>query len=123
MSRFRTHAVFGVAAGAGAYALRFSAEKRRNPKEKIDLKELLLYAGIGSLASCLPDLLEPPSDPNHRKFFHSIAFAGLGCLLLQKVQGGGLDEDSKAILGTSWLSYLSHLVADLTTSRGLPLVG
>lgn len=122
MARFRTHAIIGVTVSAGAYLVRFSAEKGKNPEAKIDLKELLLYAGVGFLASCLPDLLEPPNSPNHRNFFHSLAFAGMGCLLLQRAKDDAPDEKFWAVLDSVCFVYLSHLGADLSTPRGLPII-
>jgi hypothetical protein len=31
--------------------------------------------GGATAMSCLPDILEPATSPNHRKFFHSVVFA------------------------------------------------
>ena len=96
-----------------------------DPKDRLAHTAAAATAGW-SLAS-LPDLVEPATSPNHRQFFHSVAFGvvvGVGVYRLYKweprTDGGKL---------LRWLglaggaAYLIHLTLDATTKRSLPLVG
>lgn len=46
-------------------------------KEPVDLGELILSTGFGLSTARIPDILEPPINPNHRAFYHSLAFGFL----------------------------------------------
>lgn len=87
----------------------------------------LMDATIAALATNLPDLIEPASNPHHRKFFHSVAF---GCLVASagiKVCQWQPEEDWEKVLRQLLLlgcgGYLIHLIADSFTPRSLPLIG
>jgi len=41
-----------------------------------DLGGLLLPAGLGAVAACLHDVLEPTINPNHRGIVHGVALTG-----------------------------------------------
>lgn len=75
----------------------------------------------------LPDILEPATSPNHRQFFHSVAFAGLLCIAfdeLGKWQPESADGEFLKALGQVAIpAYLIHLFLDSLTSKSLPLVG
>jgi inner membrane protein len=80
-----------------------------------------------SCFTCLPDCIEPAIHPNHRQFFHSIAFAvalGAGLVKLhgwkpETSQGELLRKLGMVAIG----GYLIHLALDATTAKSLPLVG
>ena len=83
--------------------------------------------GLGALCGSLPDVLEPAIHPNHRQFFHSVAFGvllGRGLLSLYRWQP---DDDAGRMLRAIGLvasgAYLTHLVMDATTAKSIPLVG
>lgn len=80
-----------------------------------------------SLLTKLPDLLEPATTPNHRQFFHSIAFATLlGAGLYKLHQWEPEDAADKFWKGLGMLaisSYLIHLALDATTAKSLPVIG
>lgn len=75
----------------------------------------------------LPDVLEPATSPNHRAFFHSLAFAGLLATGLHKLnQWQPETEFDKFWKGLGMLAgsaYLIHLALDLTTRKSLPILG
>jgi membrane-bound metal-dependent hydrolase YbcI (DUF457 family) len=75
----------------------------------------------------LPDILEPATSPNHRKKFHSLAFAAvLGTCLYQLNQWQTETELESLLKGASMLAvsaYLIHLALDFTTAKSLPLGG
>jgi inner membrane protein len=75
----------------------------------------------------LPDLLEPAASPNHRQFFHSVAFAALlagGLYKLHKWEPQDSAEKFWKAVGMLAISgYLIHLALDATTAKSLPLIG
>ena len=79
MANGYAHALTGAAAGF-ATALVEKDTVKANP-------ELLIAApAVGLLFGKLPDVIEPAfKNPNHRQFFHSIAFATAIGLGLKKV--------------------------------------
>jgi len=89
----------------------------QNDKE-LDFLELILWVVscglVGSLSARLPDILEPATNPNHRKFFHSI--------LLLLTSGTGTLTLTNSLIKAFCAGYVSHLIADLTTPKGLPLI-
>lgn len=84
---------------------------------------------MGAAAACfpsLPDVLEPALHPNHRQFFHSIAFAlavacGIRRVYMWKTQTD-CDRLVRAALLVGGAAYLGHLARDAFTAKGLPLL-
>lgn len=83
----------------------------------------------GTVAACLgtlPDILEPACHPNHRQFFHSLAFAGLlGFGLYRLYQWEPYDEPQKALKTLGLIAggaFLVHLAMDATTAKSLPVI-
>lgn len=48
----------------------------------------IVGTGLAAILTSLPDMIEPASHPNHRQFFHSLAFAGLLGLATEKSTNG-----------------------------------
>jgi len=86
----------------------------------------LAHATLAGILGTLPDLLEPASHPNHRKSFHSVAFAGLLNYGLYWLQQWETEDDFQALAKTVGLiaggAYLVHLAMDATTPKSLPLI-
>ncbi|AKB78339.1 hypothetical protein MSHOH_1856 [Methanosarcina horonobensis HB-1 = JCM 15518] len=90
--------------------------------------EFLPVALVASaLGSVLPDVLEPPRNRRHRKFFHSIFFLALLLMFLENIYTVLLTGDlaDKVTFGLLFAGagYTSHLVLDALTPAGLPIVG
>lgn len=87
----------------------------------------LIGAGLAALLTNLPDLLEPALHPQHRQFFHSVAFAGLIGLAGYKLYTWEPDDDWERVLRFLLLvgcgAVLVHLAVDALTKRSLPWVG
>lgn len=83
--------------------------------------------GLAAILTNLPDMIEPASHPNHRQFFHSLAFAGLLGLATRKVYqwetDNLFDEATRFILLVGSAAYFVHLLLDFSTPRSLPIVG
>jgi inner membrane protein len=75
----------------------------------------------------LPDILEPATSPNHRGFFHSLAFVGLLATGVHKLHQwqpeGESDKFWRCVGMLAGSAYLIHLVLDFTTRKSLPVLG
>lgn len=75
----------------------------------------------------LPDILEPAVHPNHRQFFHSVAFASLLGIAGYKVYkwnpDNPFDEAVRFVLMVAIGAYGIHLLLDASTPKSLPLIG
>ena len=112
------HAIFGGALSVGAYL----AYKKLLGQEPT-LAGIIGTGLVGAGTAGLPDILEPATDPNHRSFFHS--WAALGLLASASVTGvcsSNLPDEAKPALVAAAVGYGSHLLADATTPKSLPLV-
>ncbi len=87
----------------------------------------LVGAGLAALLTNLPDRLEPPTHPNHRQFFHSIACeAAVGTLAYSLCAWKPPEHWKKAlrfVLLAGCGAYAVHLVLDAATPKSLPLLG
>ncbi|GGZ04032.1 MULTISPECIES: metal-dependent hydrolase [Shewanella] len=82
---------------------------------------------IGALMGKLPDILEPACHPNHRQFFHGVTVLTLLTAGLVKAYRWSPEEPfEKFIRGLMLIggvAYLSHLICDASTPKGLPFLG
>lgn len=148
MPNFSTHAKVGV--GAGMIAA-LPSSRTSEPAQRI--AELLGGAAGGFFGAALPNLLEPATSPNHRALAHSLASAGTLLLLpirdwqdrcrarasvfaqLASAADDGSEMSkrlNRSALTWSFLAraipglvagYISHLLLDGATPRGLPIIG
>ena len=76
--------------------------------------------------SILPDILEPPTSSRHRKIFHSKRALKGTALFFCVAAGVSMVPllpplpTALSVFSCGTLGYLSHLLADATTKRGLP---
>ena len=115
----RTHALIGAASGASAYLL--ACDRFGRPATGI---EFLLSFGLGAAIGTAPDAFEPAIHSWHRGFGHSLTL-GVG---LVSVAANGCAEEStwssaaKVFAAVIVAAYVSHIVADALTPRGIPLL-
>jgi membrane-bound metal-dependent hydrolase YbcI (DUF457 family) len=104
-----------------AFLVNCVQQKQSSPK--IDLIKAATWGLLGGSVALLPDVLEPATNPNHRSSFHSIGL-GLGLILFNKgfAENKNLSEEEKRFLSAMSLAYGSHLLADLTTPKELPVL-
>ena len=119
MPNGRTHMIVG--AGVGIAAALVDQEKHQishNPA---------FGAIVGAFAGKLPDIVEPALHPNHRQFFHSFAFAGMVGYGLKKTYDWKPEDGAEKVIRLltlcAGIGYLSHLLLDATTPKGLPFIG
>ena len=130
MANFKKHAATGAGVGLALTAIvnYFQQQKRKelDPTYKFDWTEFigksLAGGGIGAFCGVLPDLIEPATCPNHRKFFHSITAASAIGYGMYKANSSDLPDKDKELINLAGASYLSHLLLDSETEFGLPLV-
>lgn len=110
-----------AAAAVGTFCHR--AEK--DPQQKAG--KSLIGAVIAAGSTKLPDVLEPALHPNHRQFFHSVAFAAMLGAAAYKVYRWQPEEPvqkaARFVLLVSASAYLIHLLLDAGTPKSLPLLG
>lgn len=92
------------------------------------LLELTISVPLGKLGGRLPDILEPSlNNPNHRQFFHSLAFMfGAGVIMKKLFEWEPYSMEGKAMrwgLLIVGAAYMSHLLLDSSTPKSLPLFG
>ena len=111
------HAGAGAAAAATHYTLDCAlADKSLNPG---DLSRLAL---LGAVAGALPDILEPPTNRYHRKFFHSVTVLGAVVYFLANLEDlTGFTGKDITTARSLLIAYLSHLLLDSRTPMSLPL--
>lgn len=112
------HAILGALIAGGGYLV-YKLSKQESP----DPVEAIVSLVGGAIAGVAPDILEPAASPNHRSLFHSGAILALIAQGSRKVlQSDQLTESQKVIVSLLGASYASHLIADGTTPKGLPLL-
>ncbi len=86
-----------------------------------------IAAPLSAVFATLPDILEPAVTPDHRQGFHSIALAVILGFAVYEAYRWEPDTPAQealrdlVIIGGA--AYLLHLVGDMLTAKGLPLVG
>jgi inner membrane protein len=87
----------------------------------------LVAGSIASILGSLPDLVEPATNPHHRQFFHSYAFAiilgGVTYQIYKWEPESTLQDIIRFLLLVASGAYLIHLLYDSQTPRGLPIIG
>lgn len=135
MPNGNVHKTAGAVIGSITYLVIKNDYKR---KEQVDLGELILSAGVGVGTSRIPDILEPPINPNHRAFYHSLAFGFLiGFVGTRAWKDFQLRRNERRVEGRElWSiqeyidvailivcgSILLHLAMDGFTKKGLNII-
>lgn len=111
-----------TAAAAVGIACLTAERGKQHPSER-PVVGAILAAGFTKL----PDMLEPAVHPNHRQFFHSVAFAGMLGIVTHKVYcwqpDNPTDETVRFLLLVCASAYFIHLLLDAGTPKSLPLIG
>lgn len=118
MANRKQHAVVAAALGLGVYAFRC-----HRSAERFTLLGALKATAVTVLGGLVPDVLEPALHPNHRSFCHSVSGGGLlaggAGVASRNIQ---LGEELTFYAGLFVLGYISHLLLDSTTPKGVPLL-
>jgi len=118
------HLKTGVISSAAVTGLICCIKARREGRPIIlgdVLKEAFLGAIGGVVGGLLPDILEPPRHPGHRDLFHSrLAFIGMPIVGAKLMNSGNLSQSAVTVGEGFSVGYISHLILDSRTPRGLP---
>jgi len=118
----KQHRQIGAACGAGYTIAKYLSDKQDNPELAFPWGDFLLNTSIGYFLGGLPDWIEPATNPNHRKLFHSLTAAvGVGYVAFGEHTKNWTDEARTPIQATA-LAYLSHLAVDFTTAKSIPFI-
>ena len=116
-----THLLIGFIIGVAGYAI-----TRWLQNEEIRPLSALIAGAGGAIAGELPDILEPAFSPNHRSHLHSVTTGLTLSYVATQIPTSGMlqsvDSDTKAIAVGVVCGYVSHLLADGTTRKGLPVI-
>ncbi len=138
MPNYRAHALTGMSTAFVAnlgmqYACLPVLPDGSRDLSKLDFVEAFLAIGVGLVGASLPDLLEPASSPNHRKFFHSSLLAGgtTGGVVKYCMAGKTenlnvkdiISDPGSRLLLAGQAAYYSHILLDARTPKGVPLLG
>lgn len=119
MPNAKTHMLVGAGVGLTAALL----DRKKHPASH----NVVVAPAVGTFMGRLPDILEPALHPNHRQFFHGMTVMTLLSAGLLKAYQWSPDEPFEKFLRGLMLigggAYLSHLICDASTPKGLPLVG
>ena len=96
------------------------SQKKSN--QQPNLWDGIISALCGAAGGRIPDILEPPTSPQHRGKHHSV-LKGLGLTqeILRIQASPFLSEEEKLKEISFKVGHLSHLLLDSTTPAGLPL--
>lgn len=119
MPNAKTHMLLGAGVGVTAVLL----DKNKHPVSH----HITIVPVVGAVMGKLPDILDPEFHPNHRQFFHGVTLLTLLSAGLLKAYRWSPEEPfEKFIRGLMLIrgvAYLSHLICDASTPKGLPLLG
>ena len=119
MANYAQHAAVGFFAGVGAYIV-----YRQVTNTQLDLGEAIAAGLISTTGASAPDFIEPAIHPHHRGVAHSVLAGGSIAKAFHFTHNGSaqFSPEEKFILSFLAVGYLSHLLLDGLTPRGLPLV-
>lgn len=91
-----------------------------------DPMDLIILFGAGHFGGRMPDLLEPATNPHHRKFFHGLLVLLLLAYGIKKLidwaPRSATERVVKVGLIAAAVGYASHLLLDSLTPRSIPIV-
>ena len=118
MADGRTHMMVGGAVGLALYI----AHHKFVYDQELTFGGAVGSFSFGAVSGLMADVLEPATNPHHRKFFHSIVFAAVALFGKDQVcQFFNLTEDGRRYLNWFLSCYGSHLFLDAQTPMGLPV--
>ena len=119
MPNRNTHMLAGGITGGCNYLL----QHKKNNME-INILELIGVFASSSVVGVLADIIDPPSNPNHRSLGHSL---GINTMLIPHLwklieNNENMSFKQKKFYQSLIYAYGSHLILDSTTPKGLPLI-
>jgi membrane-bound metal-dependent hydrolase YbcI (DUF457 family) len=118
MPNAKEHMVFAAGVGLVGYAVHCAYFRL-----EFNIGEALLATGTCVLGSLIPDGLEPAVSPCHRAVAHSLGAGALGVRTMAEAWKQTQNPNKlDFFFGFLALGYVSHLILDARTAKGLPLL-
>lgn len=116
----------GIAGTLGGGIISLISNIEGNSDHRLNIQKVVTNTAIGGLVGLLggvlPDILEAPTNSFHRKFFHSKV---IGILILMGISYSVTSQNKNifnSLIDSLGSGYLTHLMLDSTTPRGLPFL-
>jgi membrane-bound metal-dependent hydrolase YbcI (DUF457 family) len=122
MPRAKEHFAIGAVMGAAVNILKQLIQMELDPARNFNWAELAFFSVGGGLIGLAADVFEPATTPNHRGFFHSVAFGSATVYATHGEHTKSWEPEVRAALRNASYCYVSHLVADATTPKGIRLI-
>lgn len=127
MPNSKEHGLIGLSSGLVFTGVQFAENYHKsglNPTIEEIIGNSFLNCITGYIGGLLPDVIEPSiKNPNHRFFFHSLGFGATLLLVSNKInQNNSLHPALKNGINGLIMGYVSHLIGDLSTTKGLPFI-
>jgi len=104
-----------------ALIARLSYRQKRG--EAMSVADVIGSFFVGWLSGKAPDMLEPATGPSHRGLFHSIVLLWLLKQGYSKTKGSlNIDDMQKQLITEGTSAYISHLIIDSQSKKGLPFL-
>lgn len=110
-----------IIGGCGLALLGYLVDRHRSG-QPADPGEMLGVGISGALGGIAPDILEPATNPRHRKTAHSGGALVTALKTYSCTGTTSLNESQRTVLKAFVLGYVSHLVLDSDTPAGIPIV-
>lgn len=118
----KQHFVAAACVGLAASVLKQTLQRQFDPARQFDWAELAAFGVAGGLIGLVPDLIEPAVTPDHRGFFHSVSFGAGLWYATHGPHSRRWEGDSRVAARTLCWCYLSHLIGDAGTPKGVKLI-
>lgn len=94
--------------------------------ENSSLEKPILAGSFAYHLGTLPDIIEPATSPHHRQFFHSCTCFGLIGFGMYRTYKWETENEWQSLARFALLvaggAYVTHLLMDSRTPRGLPVI-
>lgn len=125
MADFKKHSWTGAAAGLTVELITILCQIKFKKKELSpeEISGRLLLASVGGfIGSTIPDIIDPPTGPNHRGLGHGVVTGAAGVYTCTKLNNKTENPYAKAFIKGTGVGAISHLALDSTTPKGIPFI-
>ena len=118
MAKSKEHMILGAFVSSVVYVAAMHAQGK-----EANLGTAIGWGIVGAGVATLPDVLEPANSPNHRSSAHSLTTAGMiSCAAKETWDRNDSSAEQKAAAASLAAAYLSHLLVDSGTRKGIPIL-
>jgi membrane-bound metal-dependent hydrolase YbcI (DUF457 family) len=118
----KQHFLSAACVGLAVNAVKQAVQMNLAPSRQFDWLEFAGCGLVGGVVGLVPDLIEPAVSPNHRGFFHSVGWGTALFYITHGPHSRNWTDGDRTAAQMLCLCYLSHLVADASTPKGINLI-